>query len=279
MPHLTAKGLCKVYYSYIKSAMTAKTEKDIPSLDGKDWLSQEFTRRCRRNPKYSIRAFAQLLKMNSSSVSQMLSGKRSPSLKMIENLSKILGASPEIQEQLYRFIKNKKNGTKETENNYTQISLDAYTLIADWYHYAILEMTFIEGFKSDAKWISKKLGITTTEARIAIDRLKRLNLLDERDGILIKTENFLTNFSNGVTSNALKNLQRKVLEMGLDAIDNTPAEEKDITSMTFAIVPEKLPAAKNKIKEFRRTLSEFLETGKQNRVYHLGIQLYPISKK
>ena len=161
--------------------------------------------------------------------------------------------------------------------DYRQLSLDTYALVADWYHYAILELTFVNGFKNDITWIADKLCILESEAQEAIDRLIRLGLMLEKDSRLYKTEKFITNYSEGMTSNALKELQRNVLKMGLDAIDDIPGEDKDITSMTFAIVPEKMPEAKQRIKKFRREISEFLERGAQQRVYQLGIQLYPVS--
>lgn len=290
---------CKIYYRFVlyaalfgkklefvrvhryKTDMNYEIETKISTLDYKEWLSHEFTQRCRKNPKYSIRAFAQLLKMDSSSVSQLLSGKRQASPKMIEKLANILGASPSEKEAMLGFIKSKKGKIDKTigVDLYKQLTLDSYALIADWYHYAILELTCVGDFQNNNRWIANKLGITSAEVKIAIERLKRLDLLLEKDGKLIKTEAFITNFSQGVTSSALKGLQRKVLQMGFEAIDSISQDEKDITSMTLAIVPEKLPEAKEKIKKFRREISEFLETGKQKRVYQLGIQLYPISKK
>lgn len=278
---LIATHTCIVYIL----PMNETTKTKHSELDYKDWLSRELTKRCRKNSNYSLRAFAQLLEMDSSSVSQLISGKRNASAKMIEKLTNKLGASPQEKMALMNYVRSKKAGlhneneAENKKNNYMQLSLDAYALISDWYHYAILELTFVDNFQNQPAWIANKLGITATEVKIAIDRLKRLELIDEKNGKLVKTETFITNFSDGVTSSALKQLQRKVLEMALSAIDNVPQEEKDISSMTLAINPEKLPEAKKKIKTFRREISEFLETGTQKRVYQLGIQLYPISKK
>lgn len=254
------------------------------TLNYRQWLSEEFTKRCRRNSKYSIRAFADLLGLNSSTVSQLLSGKRQASPKMVKRLCETLGVGPEQERALVNYANYKTYikqdfDQEENKNSYRQLTLDAYALIADWYHYAILEITFVQDFKSEPKWIAAKLGITAAEAKIAIERLIRLELLKEHDGKLFKTETFITNFSNGVTSGALKKLQKSVLEMGLEAIDNTPKDEKDITSMTFAIDEKKIPEAREKIKKFRREMSELLESGNQTRVYNLGIQLYPISNK
>jgi len=258
-------------------------EKEIKTVNPRLWLSSEFTKRRNKNQNYSLRAFSALIKLDPSTVSQILSGKRHISSKIVVHLTEILGVDPKTKNALIKYT-NKKVKTNQVEvdnsnDDFRQLTLDACSLISDWYHYAILELTFVKDFKNDFRWIAKTIGITTAEAHIAIDRLKRLGLLKEEANRLVKTENFITNFKDGITSQALKNLQRSILTMALDAIDNTPQEEKDITSMTFAIDEKKIPEAREIIKKFRREMSQFLESGKQTRVYHLGVQLYPINNK
>jgi len=165
-----------------------------------------------------------------------------------------------------------------TETNYQILTEDTFTFISNWYYIAILELTYVESFENNPSLIANMLSLTTTEVKVAIERLIRLGLLTEENGSLSKTNKFLTNFSPGQTSAAHKELQRQVLTMALNALDNVPQEEKDITSMTMAINIKKLPEARKKITKFRRELCEFLEDGRQTQVYQLGLQLYPISK-
>lgn len=264
--------------------MKSFVSKNIQTMDYRPWLASEFTRRCKSNPSYSLRGFAKFLDLDPSTVSQLLSGKRKASAKMVKKLCDAIGVDLEVEEALIRFanIKNKRNQLELIQDKdavYRQMTLDACALISDWYNYAILEITFVQDFKNDPKWIAKKLGITATQAQISTDILKRLELLEEVDGRLVKTETFLTNFSEGVTSKALKNIQKDILSMAFKAVDEVPQEEKDITSMTFAIDESKMSEAREYIKKFRREISSFLENGNQTRVYHLGIQLYPVSKR
>lgn len=243
------------------------------------WLQKEFTDRSRRNPRFSLRAFAKLLKMEASSVSQILAGKRRPSAKVVEKICDQLSVPPTIRAELLRSLPGKKNEVSEVfQPNYIQLSADAFSVMADWYHYAILELPFAENFQSSPKWIAKKLGISATEAALAVERLERLELLEKKTGRLVRTEALLTNYSEGQSNSAMKELQRQVLQKALDAIDHVVQEEKDITSMTMAIDPAKLPEAKQRIRQFRRDLCAFLEDGPRTRIYNLGLQLYPISK-
>ena len=121
------------------------------------------------------------------------------------------------------------------------------------------------------------MGVPTTEVQVAIQRLLRLGLLVVHRKQLVKAQIFTSNYSEGFTAPALKELQRQLIQKALDAIDHVPQEQKDITAMTMAIDPTKLTEAKRRIKVFRRELSEFMESGAQTTVYNLGIQLIPLS--
>lgn len=243
------------------------------------WLQREFTERCKKNPRFSLRAFANLLQMEAASVSQILSGKRVVSTKVIVKICDQLSTPPQLRFHfLESTLKRRPSAKSPPPADFSQVAVDVFSVIADWYHYAILELTFTENFEGSPKWIAKKLGISPTEAQVAIERLMRLELLEDVDGRLQKTEVFLTNGPDGFTAPALKELQRQVLQKALSAIDHVPQDDKDITSMTMAIDPKNLPEARKRLKKFRRDLCAFLENGTRTRVYNLGLQLYPISE-
>ena len=240
------------------------------------WLQKQFTDRCKKNSRYSLRAFAKSLDLDASSLSQILSGKRNLSKSGIQNVCDKLSVSPK-ELQMFGLI-NFDN--KDAQNdNYLQANIDTFSVISDWYHYAILELTYISGFMADSKWIAKTLSITVEEAKSAVERLKRLGLLLEENGSLIKSSKKLTNNGAINTSGAHKELQRQLITKALLAIDEIPQDEKDITSMTMAIDTKNLNKARLLIQKFRRDLCELLEDGDQEQVYNLGIQLYPISLK
>ncbi len=259
------------------------TQQNTAMPDFRLWLQKEFTDRCKRNPRYSLRAFAQLLKMDASSISQIFSGKRKASKKVISQACGTLSANSELQN--YFIQKSKENfkyaslgKAKIIEPTFELLAQDAFAFISDWYHFALLELINVEGFNQNPSWCAKSLGITKTEAQIAIERLIRLGLFRYENKKLVRTNKLITNFSQGMTSPAHKNIQRKILELALAAIDNTPTEAKDITAMTMAIDTKKIPEARKLISKFRREMSTYLEDGPQVQVYNLAIQLYPISK-
>jgi transcriptional regulator with XRE-family HTH domain len=238
------------------------------------WLQKQFTDRCQKSPRYSLRAFSGSLGLDASTVSQILSGKRAPSHRALIEICEKLSASPKE----LKLLGVLHQGDQTTPDDAYQLSVDTFSVIADWYHFAILELTYVSNFNSDRKWIARQLGISVHEATAAVDRLLRLNLLTEKSAKLVKTKATLTNHTGVNTSVARKTLQKQIVTKALSAIDDVHQEEKDITSMTMAIDPKNLDRAREMIKAFRRELCTTLEEGKQSRVYNLAIQLYPVSK-
>jgi transcriptional regulator with XRE-family HTH domain len=238
------------------------------------WLQKQFSERCKKNSRYSLRAFAKNLELDPSTLSQVLSGKRKLSKKNTLNICKKLSATTK-ELQMFGLLENK----VIESTDYHQINIDTFSIISEWYHYAILELTYVSGFKTEPKWIAQNLFITAEEARSAIERLIRMGLLLEENGSLIKASKQLTNYGIINTSAAHKELQKHIISKALNAVDECSQKEKDITSMTMAIDTKNLDKAKKLIQKFRRDLCELLEEGNQEQVYNLGIQLYPISKK
>lgn len=227
-------------------------------------LQEEFSRRLRVNEKYSIRSFAAYLEIDSSTLSRILSGKKQVSEIKMKALMEKAGIK-------WRSKENR-------EDDFSMIELDTFTMISDWYHYAILDLTSLETFKPDSQWIARKLGIEPYQAKSALERLKRLGMLRVVNGKLIKSESFYSNYTEGMTSAPLKEYQRQVIKKALQAVDNCPQERKDITSITIAADSRKLHLAKEMIKDFRRELCNFLEDGEKDSVFHLTVQLYPVTE-
>ncbi|MDH4468350.1 MAG: TIGR02147 family protein [Bacteriovoracaceae bacterium] len=239
-------------------------------------LQGELLARCRSNSSYSLRAFAKLLEVSPSALSAMLRGKRRITKKSAEKMGLKLGMGLEEIKALQL------DGSGGKTVLYDQLSLDTYALISDWYHYAILELLRVRPFKSDAAWIAKKIGITKTEVNIAVERLVRIELLeiDEEGQWHDISGGLTTNISEGLTSAASRKLQKQILEMAIQSIDIHDLSKRDNTSLTIALHSDDLLEVKQRIKNFRRSLLDFLERPESkspNEVYHVSFALNPIT--
>src|SRR5262245_2594450 len=108
-------------------------------------LQQEFLRRCRANSRYSLRGYARALGIEPSALSKLLKGQRTISPSMFRKLGTRLGIAPgTLEAWAGRPSTESDPGTRSTAA-FQQIALDHFEIIADWYHYAILELTRVQG--------------------------------------------------------------------------------------------------------------------------------------
>lgn len=232
-------------------------------------LSDELKRRTELNPKYSMRAFAQFLSVDSSYLSKILSGKRTISISNINHLSEKLDFPPEIVTHLAAHYPN---------TLFKGVDAVKFQVISDWHHYAILETTRLDHFKPNPRWISEYLGVPIQEIEKAIERLITCGLLEITDsGKWIVGNNTTT--TNRYSHMAFRNMQTQIMEQGIEALKkNIPLEVRDQSSITMCVDKKRLTQAKKKIKKFRRDLMVYLENGTaKDDVYHLCISLFPVT--
>lgn len=249
-----------------------------------DWLRAEYQTRRRSNSAYSLRAFARFLKVSSGSLSEILSRKRAISSKQAQKIAGQLALTPDETEIFLRVCGSTRNvGTKThgtgkslAAAKFRELERDEFALVSEWYHFAILSLMETKTFRSDPAWIARRLAISSTEVRSALERLDRLKYIKLTEAGYVLATGPLTTTTD-VPSAALRRLHKQSLTHVIDSMDAVDVRDRDVTSMTIAVNKEKFAIAKELIRNFRRNLSDFLETGERDEVYHLNIQLMPVS--
>ncbi|UXR64806.1 TIGR02147 family protein [Bdellovibrio bacteriovorus] len=255
--------------------------KRIQARSFKQLLQEELVARCRSNPNYSLRSFARSLQVEPSALSQMINGKRPITEKMKMRLGSALGLTTD---QLRRLPASAEamQGHNEIRIQFQQLTMDSFAVISDWYHYAILELTYLEDFKSDAIWIAQRLGITKSEVNIAVNRLLRLGLLkkNEKGKWIDASENGeLTHLSPSETSDAARKYQIQLLELSQNAVREIAVKKRNHTSATLCFDPEDLELAIERIADFRRSFARDFQPKKAKDVYQLQISFFPLTKQ
>lgn len=112
-------------------------------------LQDELRRRCARNARYSLRAFARALALDHASLSQLLRGRRRVTTRTIRRIGATL-----------RLPAHEIEACCAEEN-------DA----------ALLRVIGTELFRADSRRLASVLGITTDEVNVSLQRLLRLGAL------------------------------------------------------------------------------------------------------
>jgi uncharacterized protein (TIGR02147 family) len=246
-------------------------------------LLSEFQRRKTRNPAFSLRAFAKQIGIPAGRLSQYFSGKRAISEAAARRIAERMSLSPDQEKQFLALIYAERIRKGDSLKNiagdsaFQEISADSFAVLSDWYYFAILNLLKIKGFRSDPAWIGERLGISTAKAKHAVCRLKRVGLLVEKRGHLVRVDKPLRT-SDGLAFRALRISHEQSLQQAIHRLHEVSLAFRDITSMTMAVDLRRLPEAKKIIKDFRRKLSAFLECGEPTEVYNLNVQLVPVTK-
>ena len=256
----------------------------------RDFLQAELDKRKEINTYYSLRSFARDLGISAPRLSQVLSAKKGISAKAADDIADKLRLNKEdmdwftssVKAEHSRSQKEKKafqerfQELQENATTFTNLQLEYFKVISDWYHYAILEMTHIEGFKSDLDWISETLNIDREKVREAINRLKSLELLEEVNGKLV--DRFVALMTpNDTPSDSLKKINSQLLKKANEAIYLQGVSEREISSNILSISKEDLPEFKKRIRKFRRNIDKDLSMNKKDTVYSLNIQFFNLT--
>lgn len=234
-------------------------------------LRSTLDERCKKNPQYSIRAFARASGISHTVLSLVLSGKRKLSKKATAMLADHLNLDPAQRKSLLKPFSS-------SDETYQTLALDSFELISDWYHYAILSALELPEAKLDAKWMAKQIGIKPLQAALAIDRLKRLGLVEESAAGTWKQATAPIKIDNSLSTSATKKFHKQLLERAAESIDRDPISDRDFSSMTFSMSASQMDFAKKRIQAFRRELTAELESqGTPETVFNFTIQLYPVT--
>lgn len=252
-----------------------------------------------KNPAYSLRAFSKKLGVSPSTVSMVMGGSRAVSAKLARKLCDALLLDPQSRSEAlahfpdrghYRRQRMAAPGGRGADSvdaggevlgpNYLQLSADQFHLMSEWYYHGILSLIKTRGFRGEPAWIARRLGIGQPEAQTAIERLKRLGLLVEREDGTLRRSAPQYRTTDDVADISLRKSHFQGLELARQSLEQDPIDRRDFTYLTLPMDPRLLGEAKERIRQFQDELDSYLESrgGELTEVYRLAVQLFPLSK-
>jgi len=225
-------------------------------------LKRELLLRSKRNPRYSLRAFARSLGVDQSLLSKIISEKRTMGAPTRLRMEQALGLS--LRSRL---------GRPQSMGD------EAIEVLSDWIHFALLELLQIPSQRQELGSLASALNTSTVEVRAALERLQKLKFLAKEKGRWIVLSPQSDWASQRGTSEARKRLQKQLLQKAVEAIDRFKLHERENYSLTLAMSPALLPEIKSRIRKFQAELNDLAAShGKYQGVYQLCIAFYPLTE-
>jgi uncharacterized protein (TIGR02147 family) len=234
-------------------------------------LNHSFISKCEANPNYSLRAYARDLKIDPTLLSRLMKGQRSISKKMLNRLIVELDI-PLNKTNLFTSMNiGPMKGKRLIDGTFNPIS--------KWYFFVILDLFLLPDFKSNAKWIAKKINLSLSETNAAIQVLSDMGHINTSTcPWTVNSQNTAwTNFTT--TSREKMNYQKQLLDKAREAIDSVNFDRRENASLTLAASSKLIPEIKRRIQNFKNELREYIESQeKYDDVYQIVISYFPLTK-
>jgi len=211
------------------------------------------------------------LGINHSTLSQLLRGKRALTPRMIKNLGERLGLRPE---EIEAFIARERQAADTVVSREIRwLTMETVALLSDGSHRAILEMTSMEGFVPDTRWIARGLDLTVDEVNMALSRLTRLGLLEmaTANRWVDRSESGLSN-RDGFAQQVIRRLSEQARRLSASKDEEAPGG-KITSAARIEIGAAQLPALMELIDKLRREAEDLQQC---EREYQLEIKIAPV---
>ncbi|NLD93465.1 MAG: TIGR02147 family protein [Fibrobacter sp.] len=163
----------------------------------------------------------------------------------------------------------------------TKVAPEQFEYLHQWYHPTVRELVAGKNEPLDYQQLSKSLyaKVSVSQIKRSISLLLRLNLIRLNDNNVYELVDPLLNTGNEFKNFAVRNYHKQILSIAQSLIPVVQPQYRENSHDTLKLSQKGFQKIKKRIQEFRQ---ELLQLASEDRnvdgVYHVNIQLYPITK-
>jgi len=271
---------------------------ELPSpyayLDHRAFLGDWFAAKKRANPRYSHRLFARKAEVSVSLLTHVVQGKRNLTAQTTDGFVDALSLRSG-EARFFRLLvafdaaedaatRNEVWGEISTTRRFREargIEGMSFEYLSSWAYPAIRELAAHPRFQADPEWIATTLRptIRAAEARRALETLKRLGLLVERDGRWVPAEASVATPPE-LASLAVRNYHHGMIEKGQEAIERFEGPDRHLLAVTVGVPQSLVPKLKEEATAMMQRLMNLCdaEEAPMEQVVQINLQLFPLSE-
>ncbi len=264
--------------------------------DYRAFLNAHFEDKKRQNAAFSYGVWARTLGLkNNTSLLKVLNGQRNAGPAIQENLANYFKFDPRERayfSDLVQLSKLKSDSplhgaiverlsVRHTASRFQLLTNAQFSVISDWWCYAIRQLTKLPSFDSDPHEIRRHLrySVSAKQVAMAIRRMLELKML-KRVGETFEATPEPVRTTNDVSSEAIKRFHESSFENCKTSVRDVSVNEREHSAFVFAFNDAEMPEAK----EFLRSMVDQFEvrfgaSKNPNQIYQLQLALIPLTKK
>ncbi|MBN2036585.1 MAG: TIGR02147 family protein [Chitinispirillaceae bacterium] len=263
--------------------------------DYRAFLRDYFIKQKAANPAFSHQFFARKANIKSSGfVLHLIKRERNVTKPVLLNIARAIGldsAQTDYLEDLVSFDQAKTQSDREyyfgriaAKRKRVKLSALAdrqYEFYSAWYHPVIRELITLAG-PADPAALAKQLvpQVTPKQAKNSLKLLEELGILKkDKKGKYHHAQPFISG-GGAVRNTALVKYQKEMLELSKNAWDRFSTNETTMHTVTLCMSERLLERIRQEIRDFKERLLDIVgsEDKKPERVYHLNLNLFPVTK-
>jgi len=262
-------------------------------LNYRDFLRDAYEERHSGDWRFSHRYIAERAGFDSSMFNKILQGKRNLTERMVKVFADIF--CNDVREKSYfanmvafnqakthsesRQYLEKLVATKECKVE--DLAKDQFEYFDHWYHAVVRELVTFYPYVGDdaALGLMVRPPITASQVKSSIALLERLSMIrkDETTGTYVQTQGLISSGSESY-STAVNSYIQQNLDVAQTAMDRFDKTERNLSTLAFACDETTYAELVEMVRRFRReVLAKVSQCEKPNRVFQLGMQLFPLS--
>jgi uncharacterized protein (TIGR02147 family) len=237
-------------------------------------LNQAFHDLKAKNPRLSNRYFARKIGISSGALSEIMKGKRKVSEKLALRIAERLQLDPKAKSAL---MAPKIDAEEAGQFEYLQLQDDQFHMIADWPHFAVLNLVKSSECEHKISWFAERLNLSEKAVSEVLNRLLRLGMLSYQKKKYIRTKSAFKT-SDDVLNSSIQRSNLEDLDLYREHLATLPVEERDLTSITMLLDPKRMPEFKKWVRTAQDRFASKFETTGSTTAYRLTVGLFPLKK-
>jgi uncharacterized protein (TIGR02147 family) len=262
-------------------------------LDYREYLRDLFDEKKRNNPGFSHRMLMNKLSLQAPGhILFVMQGKRRLTSAVAMQLAGYLKFSKREQRYLMALISySDAKTTAEKQFAFEELLLQrqhrssvvestTYRFYEKWYYSAIRSVLDIENIRDDYQRLACLLNppITPAQARSAVELLMEIGMIKRDEKNILRPAKASITTGDAWQSAAIHNLQKKFIELGLEALDRFDKNERDVSNLTVTVSEQSYNLIKKKVSELRsQIMSMACAEQSPEKVLQVNIQLFPLT--
>jgi len=262
-------------------------------LNYREFLKDAYEERHASDWRFSHRFIAEKADFDASMFNKILQGKRNLTTRLVSVFADIFCRDDREKQYFADMVAFNQAKNHSESRQYLEklvatkecrvenVARDQFEYFDHWYHAVIRELVTFYPYVGDdaALGLMVRPPITASQVKSSIALLERLSMIrkNPETGFYEQTQGLISS-GNESYSTAVNSYIQQNLDVATSAIDRFGREERNLSTLAFGCDEATYDELVEMVRRFRReVLAKVDQCQKPNRVFQLGLQLFPLS--